>query len=88
MASKFENTQVEINGTEYVIQKLPNREAVRLRKQWGSKESASGVDDEKMMDLCLEHFVVSPKKKIEDFDSIPEIEELVKVCIEFQYVGK
>ncbi|MEQ3347184.1 hypothetical protein [Peptoniphilus senegalensis] len=85
MSNKFENKKVEVRGTEYLIQKIPTREAIRLRQQW---QEGGVVDDEKMIDLCLEHFVISPKKKMEDFDSIVELQELVQECISFVYLGK
>lgn len=85
MSNKFENKKIMLGGTEYLIQKIPTREAIRLRQQWLED---GVVNAEKMMDLCLEHFVISPKKKMEDFDSVIELEELVQECINFVYLGK
>lgn len=84
----FKQKKVEVNGTEYTLQKLPVREALELRQKWGSKETASGVDDIKMAELCLEHIVVVPKVKIDDFEDVSVLEKLVVECINFQFVGK
>lgn len=85
---QFKQKKVTVNGVEYTLQKMPVREALKLRQRWGSKETASGVDDEKMADLCLENIVVSPKVKIDEFEDIPALEELIVECINFQYLGK
>lgn len=84
----FKQKKVTVNGVEYTLQKMPVREALRLRQRWGSKETASTIDDEKMADLCLENIVVSPKVKIENFDNVEDLAELIKECIDFQYLGK
>lgn len=88
IGQQFKQKKVTVNGIEYTLQKMPVREALRLRQRWGSKETASGVDDEKMADLCLENIVVMPKVKIDDFENVEDLAELIKECIDFQYVGK
>ena len=88
IGQQFKQKKVTINGVEYTLQKMPVREALRLRQRWGSKETASGIDDEKMADLCLENIVVMPKVKIDDFENVEDLAELIKECIDFQYVGK
>lgn len=84
----FEKKTIEVKGKKYTLQKLPVREAIRLRQRWGSRTTSSGVDDEMLIDLCLENVVVMPKVKMEDFTDIEELEELVMECINFQYLGK
>lgn len=88
LGQQFKQKKVTVNGVEYTLQKMPVREALRLRQRWGSKETASGIDDEKMADLCLENIVVMPKVKIDDFENVEDLAELIKECIDFQYVGK
>lgn len=88
LGQQFKQKKVTVNGVEYTLQKMPVREALKLRQRWGSKETASGIDDEKMADLCLENIVVMPKIKIDDFDNVEDLAELIKECIDFQYLGK
>lgn len=86
--AEFKQKKVEVEGVEYTLQKMPIREALKLRQRWSSKETASGVDDIKMAELCLENIVVMPKMKLDDFDSIDALEKLIVECINFQYLGK
>jgi hypothetical protein len=88
LGQQFKQKKVTVNGVEYTLQKMPVREALKLRQRWGSKETASGIDDEKIADLCLENIVVMPKVKIENFDNVEDLTELIKECIDFQYLGK
>lgn len=88
LGQQFKQKKVTVNGVEYTLQKLPVREAMKLRQRWGSKETASGIDDIKMAELCLENIVVLPKLKLDDFENVDEVEDLVAECIEFQYMGK
>lgn len=84
----FKQKKITKNGVEYTLQKLPVREAMKLRQRWGSKETASGIDDIKMAELCLENIVVVPKLKLDDFENVDDLEDLIAECIEFQYMGK
>lgn len=86
--AEFKQKKIEVEGVEYTLQKMPIREALKLRQRWSSKETASGVDDIKMAELCLENIVVMPKMKLDDFDSIDALEKLIVECINFQYLGK
>lgn len=88
LGQQFKQKKVTVAGVEYTLQKMPVREALKLRQRWGSKETASGIDDEKIADLCLENIVVMPKVKIENFDNVEDLAELIKECIDFQYLGK
>ncbi|WP_311443423.1 hypothetical protein [Ezakiella coagulans] len=86
--AEFKQKKIEVEGVEYTLQKMPIREALKLRQRWSSKETASGVDDIKMAELCLENIVVMPKMKLDDFDSIDALEKLIVECVNFQYLGK
>ena len=88
LGQQFKQKKVTVDGVEDTWQKMPVREALKLRQRWGSKETASGIDDEKIADLCLENIVVMPKVKIENFDNVEDLTELIKECIDFQYLGK
>lgn len=85
---QFKQKKVTVNGVEYTLQKMPVREALRLRQRWSSKETASGIDDIKMAELCLENIVVMPKVKIDNFENVEDLEKLIVECINYQYVGK
>lgn len=85
---ELKQKKVTVNDKEYTLQSLPIREAFRIRDQWLSGDTASGVDQLKMAELCLEHIVVNPKVTLDDFNSISEAEELIAECIDFVYVGK
>lgn len=85
---QFKQKKVTVNGVEYTLQKMPVKEALKLRQRWGSKETASGIDDIKMAELCLENIVVMPKVKIDDFENVEDLEKLIVECINYQYVGK
>lgn len=82
----FEQKTVTVEGNEYVLQKLPIRKALELRQKWTLPNGIT--DDVVMYEECLKNIVVSPKKKIEDFQSIAELEELILECIFFQYMEK
>ena len=77
------NAKVTIEGVEYTFQKLPVKAAFDLREQW--LDSRGGIDQPKMYDLVLENIVISPKMKLEDFEEIWIVDELVSKAIEFQY---
>lgn len=85
MSNKL-NAKQEINGVEYTFQKLPVMETMKLRQEFLS--STGGFDMSKMAPLVLEHFVVHPKVKIEDFKSLEELDEVVQAAWEFAYKGK
>ena len=86
--SKFNNTKVEVNGVEYVIQKYPLLEALKLKKGWLDKTMPEGIDDVKMYQTCLDSFVISPKKKINDFDNLEDLADLCMECLEYNFMGK
>lgn len=78
--------KVTVDGVEYTLQKLPVRQALQLREQW---QPDGIVDEVKMFDLVLEHFVVQPKKVLEDFGKdVVVVEELVGKALQYQYKTK
>ena len=77
--------KVVIDGEEYTLQKLPVRQALELRDQW---QVDGVVDNVKMFDMVLEHFVVHPKKTLDDFEDVATVEELVGEALEYQYIEK
>lgn len=82
----YETKEVVVNGIEYTLQKLPVREALKIRQKW---QLGNGLtDDIVMMDECFEHIVIKPKVKLDDFDNIEDAEMLAAECIFFQYMEK
>lgn len=77
--------KITIEGTEYTFQKLPVRQALELREQW---QPSGVVDEVKMFELVLEHIVVHPKKDLDDFEDVVEVEELVSQALNYQYRTK
>lgn len=79
--SALQKKQV-IYEKEYTFQKISPREWMRLRKRC----SKNGVlDDEKFADEVLEHIVIEPKVKLDDFEDYGEVEDLVSAAVNFQY---
>ena len=58
---------------------------MELREQW---QTDGMVDEVKMFDLVLEHFVVNPKKTLDDFEDVVVVEELVGEALKYQYRTK
>lgn len=83
---KQKQAQQIINGTEYTFQKLPVMAAFELREQFMTEHM--GINRKKAYPLILEHIVVHPKKKMEDFEDISELDDVVTAAINFQYGGK
>jgi len=77
--------KVTVDGIEYTLQKLPVRQALELRDQW---QVDGVVDNVKMFDMVLEHFVVHPKKTLDDFEDVATVEELVGEALKYQYIEK
>lgn len=78
---KFAKT-VNVGDAEYTLQKLPVREAMKLREETSDNQT-------EFYERMLEHVVVHPKKKIEDFGyDMHLLDELMKKATEYQYQGK
>lgn len=76
---------VSVDGIEYALQKLPVRPGLELRQR---ARDGGDVDDIKFYEELLEHVVIKPKKKLDEFDDIGHLEKLMKSVIEYQYQGK
>lgn len=76
---------VKVKDTEYTLQQLPVRAALELRQR---VRDGGDVDDIRFYEELLEHVVVQPKKSLDDFTDVGELEELMKLVIEYQYQGK
>lgn len=72
---------VKINGTDYTLQKISAREWIRMRKRCTKNNN---FDDEKFIEEILEHIIIDPKRKIDDFDDYAELEEVVAEAVNFQ----
>ena len=77
--------KITVDGVDYTVQKLPVRQALELREQW---QPDGNVDEVKMFDLVLEHFVIQPKKVLDDFEDVVTVEELVAEVLKYQYKTK
>lgn len=86
--SKYNNKKVEVNGESYVIQKYPLLEALKTKQTWLDKNKPEGIDDIKMYQACLDNFVISPKKKINDFENLEDLTDLCMECLEYNFMGK
>ncbi len=71
-----------VDGVEYTFQKIPPREWIRLRKRCTKNNN---VDEEKFYDEVLEHIVIEPKVKLDDFDDNATLEEVVAEAVNFQH---
>lgn len=84
MSGKMQE-KVTINGTEYTFQKVLPREWLRMRDRCKNKHGMP--IEEKLYDEVLKHIVVSPKKTLDDFTDVAELEEVVTAAIRFQRGG-
>lgn len=82
----FEQKTIKVNEKEYVLQKLPIRKALEIRQKWTL--SSGLTDDVVMADEVFKHIVVEPKVKLDDFEDVAEVEEIVAQAVVFQYVEK
>ena len=70
-----------VDGVEYTMQRLPVRPALELRAEWQDSDIT-------MYEMVLEHFVVNPKVKLDDFEDIVTVEEIVGEVLKYQYRSK
>ena len=77
--------EIEVDGIEYKLQKLPVRAGLELRQRC---RNGSDVDDIKFYEELLEHIVVEPKQALDDFEDTGHLEKLMLKVIEYQYQGK
>lgn len=76
---------IKIGDTEYILQKLPARKALELRREW---TKSGTIDEITMFEKMLEHIIVKPRKTIDDFEDISELTYLCNQAIVYQYGGK
>lgn len=84
MSAKMQE-KVTINGTEYTFQKVLPREWLRMRDRCKNKHGQP--IEEKLYEEVLKHIVVSPKKTLDDFTDVAELEEVVEAAVRFQRGG-
>ena len=78
----LKNTKIiTVDGVEYTVQRLPVRPALELRAEWQDS-------DVKMYEMVLEYFIVNPKVKLDDFEDIITVEEIVGEVLKYQYRSK
>lgn len=85
-AKKFEQKTVTVANKEYVLQKLPTRKALEIKQKW--LDANGQIIELEMYDQVLEHIVVNPKKTVDDFDDISELNKLGTQAVNFQFGGK
>lgn len=76
---------VTVEGVEYTLQKLPVIPALEIRQR---ARTDGEFDDIKMYKSMLESVVIKPKMKLEDFEEVYVLEELMKEVLNYQYKGK
>ena len=74
--------KVNIFDTEYTFQKVKPRAWLQIRQR--TKDKHGMPIEEKLYSEILEHIVIVPKKTIDDFEEIEELEEVMKEAIRFQ----
>ena len=85
-AKKFEQKTITVGENEYVLQKLPTRKALEIKQKW--LDSNGQIIELNLYDEVLEHIVVNPKKIVDDFDDISELQTLGTEALNFQFGGK
>lgn len=85
-AKKFEQKTITVGENEYVLQKLPTRKALEIKQKW--LDSNGQIIELNLYDEVLEHIVVNPKKTVDDFDDISELQALGTEALNFQFGGK
>lgn len=77
MENKFYARKKEINGTTYTAQFSGLALAMRAVDQ-SYIEDSKNTSVEKLAEFILENVIVEPRKKINDFDSMDELNEVIK----------
>lgn len=78
----MEQKKITINEKEYTLQKVMPREWLRMKDR--SKNKHGQVVEENFYSEILKHIVVDPKKSLDDFTNMNEVDELVKAAARFQ----
>lgn len=79
---ELKTKEFKMGDITYTLQSLPVRQALKLRDRWIKGGEAS---QEKMYELLLENVVVQPKVKLDDFETVAEVETLGLECLDFLY---
>lgn len=77
--------KIAINNIEYTLQKVLPREWLKIKDRCTNRYGQP--IEEKLYDEVLEHIVVAPKVKLDDFEDMAVVEELVTAATQFQ-LGK
>lgn len=83
---KMEQKTVKVGDTEYVFQKLPTRKALEIKQKW--LDANGQIIELNMYDQLLEHVIVNPRRDIDDFDDISELQTLCVEALNFQFGGQ
>ena len=78
--------KVTIEGVEYTFQRIPTREWIRLQER--CQDRRGNISTERLASEILEHIVVEPKVKIDDFEIPAVMEEVVAEAYNFQHGKK
>jgi len=70
-----------IEGVEYTFKKLPPREWARLRDR--CKNRHGHIMEENFMSEILEHIVVDPAVKLDDFEDWETAQAVVNAAVSF-----
>lgn len=71
------------SGNEYVFQYPGHRAAIRIQDKMMDK--GGRVNGEVLADELLEHVVVSPKMKMDDYESLGELTEVCEAASTFLF---
>lgn len=73
---------VKINGKEYMLQRVPPREWIKIRQR--CKDKNGQPLEEKLYDEILTNIVVNPHLEIDDFEELEDLEAVMEAAITFQ----
>lgn len=85
-SNAYVQRKVKVGDKEFILQSVPIRSALQMRQAWATPEG--NIDDIKMAEQILQHVVVDPKCKIEDFDTVFELQTLVTLAVSFMIYGE
>ena len=74
---------IEINGTEYTLQRISNTEWLKMQER--ATDRRGNISVLKFSKEILEHILVEPRMKIDDFETTAEMEEVVAEAVNFQH---
>lgn len=83
---KFEQKNFTLGNTDYVFQKLPTRKALEIKQKW--LDANNNIIELNMYEQLLDHVIVNPKRTVDDFDDISELQTLCLEALNFAYGGQ